>query len=350
MKKSIGLYYCIVCGLIGAVVSACTSPTKHKTEVSPLSVRTMVIGSQEDLVAYTRYVGVIEAIQETPLGLQSTGRVTEILCQNGSAVRQGQPLLRIDNTQAVNALRSAEAALHHAEDGHQRAKQVFEKGVITPQQMVEIESKLQQAQALYDAAKRQVEECELKAPCNGVVSGLDIQIGQSIVPGAPLLKLLDLSAYTVRFTVPEGEIGSLSIGQKGSVECSAVETVLPCAIIDKGLQANQLAHTYEVKARITGGQQILRPGMVCKVKMKSQESRVKSQDEAIIIPAQCVLLKPEGPTVWVKEHGEAVRRAVTVGGYQAEGVLITSGLQAGDSLITEGYQKLYMGCKVICDL
>lgn len=344
------LTYLLFCGLYVWGLSGCSSPIKHKAEVPPISVRTMVIGAQEDAVAYTRYIGSVEAIQETPLSLQSAGRVTEVNVQEGSAVSSGQVLLRIDNTQAVNALRSAEAAWCQAEDGYTRAQQVYAKGAITEQQMVEIESKRTQAQALYEVAKRQVEECELKAPCKGVVSGLDIQIGQTIVPGVQLMKLLDLSAYAVRFTVPEGEISSLSIGQKGTVECTTMDTVLTCTITDKGIQANPLAHTYDVKARITGGQKILRPGMVCKVKMSSEYSVGSSERSAIIIPAQCILLKPEGPTVWVKENGEAVRRAVTVGGYQAEGVLITTGLQAGDSLITEGYQKLYMGCKVICDL
>ena len=232
------LTYLLFCGLYVWGLSGCSSPIKHKAEVPPISVRTMVIGAQEDAVAYTRYVGSVEAIQETPLSLQSAGRVTEVNVQEGSAVSSGQVLLRIDNTQAVNALRSAEAAWRQAEDGYTRAQQVYAKGAITEQQMVEIESKRTQAQALYEVAKRQVEECELKAPCKGVVSGLDIQIGQTIVPGVPLMKLLDLSAYAVRFTVPEGEISSLSIGQKGTVECTTMDTVLTCTISDKGIQAN----------------------------------------------------------------------------------------------------------------
>ncbi|MBQ7631784.1 MAG: efflux RND transporter periplasmic adaptor subunit [Paludibacteraceae bacterium] len=347
MQKELSLLFC--CWLM-VVLHSCSSPTKQrKAEVTPLSVKTMVIGAQEDAVAYTRYVGTVEAIQETPLSLQSAGRVTEVMVQEGSAVSRGQVILRIDNTQAVNALRSTEATLHQAKDGYNRAQQVYAKGAITDQQMVEITSKRTQAQALYDAAKRQVEECELKAPCDGVVSGLDTRIGQTIVPGVPLLQLLDLSAYAVRFTVPENEIGGLTIGQKGLVECTTMDTVLACAITDKGLQANPLAHTYDVKARIQGGQPILRPGMVCKVRMTNEAltGPMTNDQSAIIIPAKCILLKPEGPTVWLKVNGVAVRRSVTIGGYQAEGVLITAGLQAGDTLITEGYQKLYMGCKVI---
>ena len=61
-------------------------------------------------------------------------------------------------------------------------------------------------------------------------------------------------------------------------------------------------------------------------------------------------MKPEGPTVWIKEKGTAVRRNIRIDGYVADGVRVTEGLQAGDSLIIEGYQKLYKGCKVMGDL
>ena len=336
----------ILCGLFTLGLGACSSPAKRKAEVPPLAVRTLVVGASQEQAVSSRYVGTIEAIHEAPLSMQTPGRVLAVNCQDGSRVRKGQTLLSIDNTQAVNALRSAEAALRQAQDGYDRVKQVHEKGAVTDQQMVEIESKLSQAKALHDAAQRQVNECELKAPFDGVVSGLDIQIGQTTIPGVRLLTLLDVSAYAVRFTVPEAEISALEVGQKGQMECVAVDSVLPCRITEKGLQANALAHTYEVKAAITGGRDILRPGMVCKVQITNATANANA-NAPIIIPAKCILLKPEGHTVWLKENGKAVRRSITLGGYQANGVLVTAGLQPGDSLITDGYQKLYNDCHVI---
>ena len=89
--------------------------------------------------------------------------------------------------------------------------------------------------------------------------------------------------------------------------------------------------------------------MVAVVKLKANSQQLTASQN-IVIPAQCVLLKPEGATVWVVEDGKAARRLVTVDGYQADGVRVTEGLQEGDQLITEGYQKLYNGCAVDCTL
>ena len=342
------------------LLSGCTHREKAVKEQSPLRVETMVIAPKAG-IAHTRYVGTIEPVRETPLSMQTAGRVVSIHAKNGDRVHQGQILLRVDSTQAMNALQSSEAALRMAEDGYARVKQVHGKGAVTDQKLVEIESQLDRARALYEAAKQQVRECTLTAPCEGVLNGLDIEKGQTVVPGVRLCSILELSSFCVKFTVPETEIGNILVERQkpkaerpmGEVECAAVDTVLPIRIIEKSMKAYPVTHTYEVKAQIIGGADILMMGMVGKVKVKGERTkdegqRMKGEEpEDIVIPASCILLKPEGPTVWLKVNGKAERREITIDGYQADGVRVKSGLQEGDSLITNGYQKLYMGCRVI---
>ena len=324
-------------------LTACSHHERAQQEETALKVKTMIV-AQQGTSPYSRYVGTIEPVRETPLSLQSAGRVVTINAKNGQRVRAGQIILEIDNTQAMNALNTAEASLRHAQDGYDRVKSVHEKGVVSDQKMVEIESQLAQAKSLYEAAKQQLNECKLKAPCDGLVDGLKVEKGQTIIPGTRLCAILDVSAFSVRFTVPEAEVKHL--GTKGEVECEAAKAVLPVSITEKSVSANPITHTYDVTARIQGGADVLMTGMVAVVKVKNE----RTKEEGIVIPAQCILLKPEGPTVWVIEQGAAVRRGIVTAGYQADGVRVSEGLQAGDSLITEGYQKLYNGCKVVCDL
>lgn len=316
---------------------ACSKIEKKQVESSVLRVHTMVVASQTNH-AVARYVGTVEPAQETPLSMQTAGRVVSVEAKNGQRLHKGQTILQVDNTQALNALQSAEATLRHAEDGYNRVKQVHGKGVVSDQKMVEIESQYTQAKSIYAAAKEQLKECTLTAPCDGVLSGLEVAVGQTIIPGAKLCSVLDVSGFTVRFTVPEAEVGSLS--DKGEIECAAVDMTLPVILTSKNVTANPLTHTYDATARIEGGKDVLRAGMVSIVRMPVLNS------EAIVIPAKCVLLRPEGATVWVMQDHQATRRAITVGGYEAGGVRVMNGLQAGDVVITDGYQKLYEGCKV----
>lgn len=327
--------------------SACSRVENAQKQSAPLRVNTMVIAPQTNYT-YARYVGTVEAQRETPLSMRVSGKVLSIHCQDGDRVRQGQVLLRIDSTQSVHALQAAEATLRQAQDGYDRMMQVYAKGAVTDQKKVEVESQLAQARSLYEAARQQVNECALKAPCDGLVQGMQWEIGQMVMPGIRVCSILDVTAFTVRFTVPEAEIHTLAMHARGEMECAAVNAVFPITVTQKSMKANALSHTYEVTARIQGGTEVLMPGMVAIVKVKG-ESLVVKGNENIIIPANCVLLKPEGATVWVKENGQAQRRAITIDGYLSEGVRVESGLQAGDSLITDGYQKLYIGCNVICD-
>lgn len=328
--------------LAAAVLLGCSKIERKAKAPAPLQVETMIVQPQA-MQTNSRYVGTIEASRETPLSMQAAGRVTEIGCRDGERVRKGQVLLRIDSTQAVNTLRSAEASLRHAEDGYNRAKQVHEKGGVTDQQMVEIESKLTQTQSMVAAARQLVDECTMSAPFDGVISGFDVTVGQTVNPGIKLCSLLDLSSLIVCFGVPESEINNISGGQ-GEIEVPAVNQVFPIRITEKSVSANPVTHSYSVTARITGGANVLMPGMVGKVTVNNMQAAANAGE--IIIPAHCVLLMPQGPTVWVIEGGKAVRRDIAVDGYLANGVRVKEGLQAGDSLVVEGFQKLYKGCQV----
>ena len=327
--------------LLTLCLVACTKQDSAQENRSAMRVKTMVVTPQSH-TATSRYVGAIEPVREVPLSLQTNSRVLAVYVHNGERVRAGQLLLQTDSTQAKNAVLSTQASLYRAQDGYERAKQVHEKGVVTDQKMVEVESQLAQAQAMYQAALQQLNECALVAPCAGVISGLEVETGQNIIPGRTLCSLLDVSAYNVVFTVPEAEIGRLS--QEGEVSCAAIEASFPITVTEKNLSANALTHTYDVRARVHGGSAELLPGMVATVQLKDE--RLKSEEE-IIVPAHCILLKPEGPTVWVVEQGSAIRRTIVTDGYQADGIRVTDGLHAGDTVVIEGYQKLYNGCKVI---
>lgn len=356
MQKELRIIGLLALGCWLSAFTACSKDESRRREQASLRVETTVVMPQENGI-YTRYVGTISALRETPLSMLTPGRIVSLSCKDGQRVRKGQLLLRVDDTQARNALQTAEAALRQAEDGFNRVKQVHEKGAVTDQKMVEIESQLARARSLYDAAQQQLNECTLKAPCDGVISGMNLETGQNIVPGMKLFSILDMSALSVRFTVPEAEIGKIAISHhsseiSGEVECVALDTVLPICITEKSVSASQITHTYEVTARIIGGTDILLPGMIGKVRVQRIDrfaDNASHTDNDIIIPAHCIRLKPEGPTVWVKEQGKAQRRNIVIDGYRADGVLVKSGLQEGDSLITEGYQKLYLGCSVIED-
>lgn len=326
--------------LLAGMLVSCAGGEK-KCSVAPIVVGVMQV-TAEQVSGESRYVGTICAKREVPVSVQTAGRILSIDAEDGSFVRAGDPIACIDSTQAVNRLNSAQALLTQAQDGYDRMMKVYAKGGVTDQQRVEIESQLTQAQSLYASAKERLDECRVIAPVSGWLRGMDKQEGQSVMIGSQIGVIADMSAFTVRFTVPEAEVGAVAIGQKGILYCAAVEKNMPIVVTKKNISANPLAHTYEISANVKGETKGLMPGMVAKVTLLSTDSAAH-----MVLPTRCIHLMPEGHTVWVVNDGKAERRSIEIDGYQADGVRVRSGLQIGERVVIDGYQKLYKGCAVV---
>lgn len=325
-------------------LNSCGFKSNTQQEVSPLSVEVLSITEQKQVNTHT-YVGRIEECASVPISAPMGGLVTDIYVTSGKLVKAGEALFRTDTTQAYNSLQIAQATWQQANDGYQRAQQVFQQGGVTEQKMVELRSQLQQAQSMLAIARKNIDDCTVTAPRDGIIAENHLQIGQHIAPAAPVITLLDMQHYKVTFDVPEKDISTIPIGSKGSMSIEALgQSNIPIQVTEKNLMANRLSHTYTITASLLNitqqvKQQLL-PGMIGKIHLQSQSV------EGIIIPATCIHTQAHSTMVWAIEKGKAVRRTIEVGTYTADGVLITKGLSIGDIIIISGYQKMYNGAPV----
>ena len=107
-------------------------------------------------------------------------------------------------------------------------------------------------------------------------------------------------------------------------------------VIEKGIVANPLSRSYEVKIQINDADKTLMPGMVTEVAISNTE-----ENNQFVIPARVVQLDEKNQTfVWINKNGTAQRKFITCGDYTASGVVVLSGLDNGDEIITEGQQKV----------
>lgn len=331
--------------LIILIACSCTKASQQQQQVPPIKVEVQVISKQTITPTHT-YVATIKEPVSIPLSIPAGGTITKIRVKNGDAVKANQVLLETDTTQASNALQIAKATLTQAQDGYQRAKQVFQQGGVTEQKMVELKSQLQQATSMFTLAQKRLNDCILKAPQSGVIGDINLHVGQNIAPAIPVITLLNIDSYHVCFDVAEQDISTLQVGDKGYLLMDVIQSdTLAIRIIEKKLLANSIAHTYTVTASIESltdqqKQQIL-PGMIGKAYLAPQML------QGIVLPTNCIQTQTNGNTVWLYKNGEAYRQQVQVGNYTASGVLITQGLAEGDSVIVSGYQKLYHQAAVV---
>lgn len=338
--------------------------------VAPIPVQVQVVGEQTSVAQYT-YVGTIEEERRVPLSVETGGQVLVVACRMGERVQKGEVLLRMDSASAIDAREAARATLRQAEDAYRRVTEVHGVGGVTEQQLIEVETKLAQARSMAAMAERRVENCVLRSPSAGVVGEVHVAEGQMLSPMTPAMTLYIVDRLYVTFSVPESEVAEIAVGDMGSMEVPAIEpraksqepsTSFPVRVVEKGMKANALSHAYPMRAEVLGVDKevrdgakllnsklsncqiisLLLPGMVGKVRMQGQQS------EGVVIPAACVQVTTEGKSVWVvQEDSTAVRRLIQIGQYVPNGVLVTDGLQTGDRVVTDGFQKLYKGAKII---
>ena len=231
--------------------------------------------------------------------------------------------------------------LDQAEDGYRRAEQVYRSGSIAEVKMVEITTKLNQARAAAASADKALEDCTIKAPFDGYADDVFAEQGVELDILSPVVRIVDLSSCEIHFSVPEGEVKRLSVGQGIRLDVSALGIEgLRGRVRSKGVSASPLSHCYDCIAVLDTAPEGLMPGMVCKL------SLIEGVSPRIIVPASALLTGSEGRYLWLAKDGKAVKRAVKTGGFSGKGIVITDGLEEGDMVITGGYQKVSSGMEV----
>ena len=327
---------------LALIAASCAENVNRKnTEKEPVNVGVLTV-TPMCAQHYNVYVGEINASGSAVISSNHSGILEAIHVHQGSQVKQGEVLAEVVSKNVRTSYEIAHATLRQAEDGYERVKKVHESGTVPDVKLVEIETQLAKAVAAARSSEESLEEGKIKAPFNAPVSEVLVEQGIHITPGAPILKVVDLSTIEVSIPVPEGEIGRIKIGQKALIDVPALNiTNIEAKVTLKGVTAAFPSHTYRCTLVPDKKQTNLYPGMVCKVRLSevSDESKIR-------IPASAVEMDSNGRFVWTVNDGVVGRSYVTIDGYQEQGVVISSGLEPGDKVIVKGAAKVSTGMKV----
>ena len=307
-----------------------------------IPVEVLPIDSVSGIVSNT-YPGYLEEGQSVDMAFKYGGTLEQLNVKEGSKVRKGQVLARVSSPQMESTQRSAQATLEQAQDAYDRLKKVYDNGSLPEIKWREMVTNLEKAQSAVDLANAMLADNTLTAPFSGTVSSLNAELGENITPLKPIMRIINTNGLTVKISVPENEIAKVQVGDTAEVVIPALgERRYMGKVTEKSLTASLLTHSYPVKVLIEQPDTELVPGMIGKVVLKADVSK------GIIVPANAVLINQEGKFVWVVEDGRAMRRKISLSGYSGSGVVVSEGLNSGDIVIVEGYQKVSEGMRVEC--
>lgn len=341
MKKN-GKAFAYLFLTVASVLSVgCSSSGKEEKTEREVPVKTWTVAFCENLGVH-EYMGTVEGESSSSLSFQVPGYVERIYVREGQRVAQGELLARLDKTTLQSTYDAACSSLRQAEDAYARMEQLHEKGSLPEIKWVEVQSSLQQARSMEQIARKNLNDVELRAPYAGVVAQKSIDTGSSVVPGVPVFQLMKIMRVNVNMAVPEDEIASIGLGDEVSVSVAALgNKSYTGKIIEKGIAADPLVHTYKALVQIDNRSGELLPGMVCIARLGG------TRDSSIVVPNRIVQIDSDGtPFVWVDSDGRATKRPVSVGALSGDGVVVESGLSVGDKVIVEGTSKVSENMKV----
>ncbi|TWV14332.1 efflux RND transporter periplasmic adaptor subunit [Bacteroidaceae bacterium HV4-6-C5C] len=333
MKKNSYVFLCLWAGLL---MTGCGKKQEKET-INPLPVKVITV-KVENWDAERDFSGTTEEMSGTSLSFSIGGTLKKILVSTGKNIHKGELIAIADDATLRNAYNIAAATLNQAKDSYQRMKLLHDKGSLPEMQWVEVQSKLEQASASEKIARKDMQDCKLYAPFSGVISEKFADAGENVMPGSPIVKLVTINQIKIKIAVPENEISGINIGQTLKLIVPALNSQdFEGKVIEKGISANPLSRSYEVKAIVDNPNGKLMPGMVCQVKVNLN----KKGNSMLMLPTQLIQLDENNHSfIWIVKEGKAQRRFIQWKGFSDKNTIINSGLESGDQVIVEGQQKV----------
>lgn len=327
------------------IIAACSeSPPPPPVTLSATGggLETMTVAARP-VPHETAFDGIVEAVNQSTVAAQTTGRVVELPFDVGDHVEQGETIARLTSAEqsaradaATSALDEAQARLDEAQRVYERRREVFEKQLIARAQLDAAAANLDSARARVEAAEAALREAReglaytvVRAPYSGVVAARHVQLGESVTPGKALMTGLSLAQLRVVVDIPQRSIGPLREHRKARV-------ILPDgrSLAASGLRlppgADPATHTFRVLVTLPEGDHGVFPGTLVKVAFLS------GTDEALLVPDNVLVRRGELTGIYIVEDDRVSLRYVRTGTPQASGrVPLLTGVAAGERVATD---------------
>jgi len=282
------------------------------------------------------------------------GQVKAVFVKRGDRVKKGQILLQLDNslikqsvaaaTQNIETVK-AQAAL--AKSVYEKQKNLWEQNIGSEIQLLTAKtnaealgSQLKAAMEQLGMAKDQLAYTTVRSDVDGVAEEVNIKVGE-IFMGAGQLKIVNTDRLKLTSQVPENYAGKIKVGTDVSLIFPDLDKTMDTKLTVVGNVIDPLSRSFFVEAKLPVNKDF-RPNQLAQVKIKDYTKK-----NAISIPINIVQNDDKGKFVYVAatENGKLVarKRPVTIGEFYANSIEILSGINAGEQVVTEGYQSLFDG-------
>jgi len=323
-----------------------TSAISAPDEALPVAT---AIAFQQSMPVLVEAVGEVISRHSVQIRPQITGTLRRVCFSEGQEVVAGQRLFEIDPAVFTAAAAAARAAWESARANAERLPPLAKQGYVTPQDLLNARSATDQAEAAYKQAAINLSYTQLRAPIAGRTGVLSRKAGNIVAPSdaAPLVTINEIRPIEVQFSIPQQTLGAVRQQLAAHAISVRISSEDGAETLDEGVlgfidnTVNAQTGTILLKARTPNRSEQLWPGEYVGVHME-----LRVEPRAIVVPATAVQTGQEGPYVFLVTQGAAVARTVRVDREVGVLAVISSGLTAGQRVITRVPRGLRAGMRV----
>lgn len=286
--------------------------------------------------------GVVEAVRQTTVSAQISGRVKEVNFDIGDSVKQGQIILRIDDKETEQALAGSQAQVMQSQAALTQAKGNYERSLRMFEQKYISQSALDKAKAEFEMAKAQAAASEagenqsalargyaaVVAPFSGIVVSRMVEVGEVVTIGKPMMVGFDPAQMRVIVNVPQYKLAEIGTRPKVTVELASLQRWVQPASVAVQPSADARTHSTQVRVALPANEEGIYPGMFVRAHF------VVGKAKKLLIPASAVVRRSEVVAVYVvDEKGAPKLRQVRLGeAAGAQDVEVLVGLNPGEKI------------------
>lgn len=301
----------------------------------------VAVATPERVLDGIRAVGSLRPFERVELSAETSGKVEQILFDEGAHVAKDQILLRINDDDLQAQLRRYEFQKKTLGERLERQRILLEREAISLESFDEVQTEYNMLLADMQLLEVKINRCVVRAPFAGRMGFRLVSVGAYITPATPIGSLVDLSTLRLEFSIPEKyntmKLGGLRI--YFTTEGSKVQNTATVYAVEPTV--DEKTRTLILRALCPNATERLRPGMLARVVIPTS-----ALVDRVMVPTEAIVPSMEGKSVWVVRNNTAVSVSVDTGIRLENTVEVIRGLEAGDSVIITGLMQLREGAKV----
>jgi membrane fusion protein, multidrug efflux system len=315
----------------------------------PESVTT-VVAQQDTWPSAMTAIGTVTPVQGVTVSADLPGIVEKIGFASGGSVRAGQMLVKLDTSQEEAQLAAALAQRDLAKLNLKRMEGLRDSGVIPQADYDRAVAQATQDEARVGEIRATIERKTIRAPFSGVLGLRQVNLGQYLAPGAPVVSLQSLRPIYVNFDVPQRQAGQLRPGSSVDLTIEGQEGVQSGRITAVDSIVDPETRNVQIQATFDNADGRLRPGMFVETRIA-----MGAGTTVIALPASSISYAPYGDSVFIvedvkgqdgKPYKGVRQQFVKLGGARGDQVAVVSGVKPGEEVVTSGVFKLRPGAAV----